>query len=424
MVSWRQIVRDLEAENAFLREKVTELERRLLAYENAHTPPSKSRKKPPKKESTGKRGAREGHPRWERKRPEPTSRIEYVEKSCPDCHTPLGKPVKSTSKIVEEIPEPQPIEVTEHVVNRYECPSCGKHVVAKHNIPAGHFGKNLQTHVTLMKFDDRLPLRKVVVSLERHYGIEMTNVSVMNITSRAARRLNVPYKSLTTRIRKADIAYVDETSFKVDGVQYWLWTFVTESETLFVIRRSRNRKVIQEILGPQFKGIICCDGWQEYSRYSSRLQRCWAHLLREGKALAEEYTTFQGFYTALKELFDKITKIRARPPPTSKRRKLKEELVDELKRLLQQMKAYKAFRTLRIKIENGLPYWFTCVLNPKVEPTNNIAERALRELIVQRNIMKGLRSEQGADTMGVICSIIATTRQNELPLFQTVRDYL
>ena len=123
MVSWRQRVRNLEAENAFLRKKIEELERLLLAYENPHTPPSKSRKKPPKTESKGIRGAKKGHPRWERKRPEPTGRIEYVEKTCPDCHTTLGEPVKSISKIIEEMPELQPVEVTEHVVNHYKCPN-------------------------------------------------------------------------------------------------------------------------------------------------------------------------------------------------------------------------------------------------------------------------------------------------------------
>jgi len=242
MVSWRQRVRDLEEENAFLRKKVEELERILLAYENPHTPPSKSRKKPPRPERTGKQGAKKGHPRWERKQPELTGRIDYIEKTCPDCHAKLGEPVRSVSKIVEEIPEPQPAEAIEHVVHHYKCAKCGKRIAAKHAVPAGLFGKNLQAHIALLKFDDRLPLRKVVSSLERHYGITLTDVSVMNITSRVAKKLHAPYKAVIKRIRKADVAYVDETKFTVDGKTYWLWTFVTESETFFVIHKSRGRK--------------------------------------------------------------------------------------------------------------------------------------------------------------------------------------
>lgn len=405
-------------------ERITALEHHLLAYENAHTPPSKSRKPPTQRETTGNVGAKPGHPRWEREQPEPTRRVEYVEKTCPACHAELGEPAKSVSKIVEEIPEPQPVEVTEHVVHMYVCPRCGKRIVARHTVPAGLFGKNLQAHIALLKFDDRLPLEKVVNSLERHYGITLTDVSVMNITSRVAKRLHAPYKALIKRIRKADVVYSDETPFRVDGVQYWLWTFVTDSETLFIIRRSRGRKVIEEVLGKRFLGIIGCDGWQEYVRFSKKLQRCWAHLLREAKALAEKFGSFAGFHAALKRLFARIKEIRARPPPLEKRKKLRDALIAEMGQLLQQMMPYKAFRTLRVKIENGLQHWFTCVVNLNVEPTNNIAERALRELIVLRKIIGGLRAEQGAETMGIIASIIATTRQNGLPLFQTVRGYL
>ena len=67
MVSWRQKVRDLEKENDYLKAKIEELEKRLLAYENAHTPPSKLKQKPPRKESSGKLGAPIGHPKYERK---------------------------------------------------------------------------------------------------------------------------------------------------------------------------------------------------------------------------------------------------------------------------------------------------------------------------------------------------------------------
>ena len=95
MVSWRKKVRDLEKENTFLKAKIEELEKRLLAYENAHTPPSKSRQKPPRKESSGKLGAPIGHPKYERKEPEPTGSVEYLEDTCPDCNEKLGKPFKT-----------------------------------------------------------------------------------------------------------------------------------------------------------------------------------------------------------------------------------------------------------------------------------------------------------------------------------------
>ena len=124
MVSWRQIVRDLKAELEEKDKRIAELERRLFAYENAHTPPSKSKNKPPKKESNGKLGAPKGHPKYERENPEPTGSVEYVEDTCPNCTAKLGKPIKAEHILEEEIPEPQPIEVIEHRIIKRFCPHC------------------------------------------------------------------------------------------------------------------------------------------------------------------------------------------------------------------------------------------------------------------------------------------------------------
>ena len=418
------MVRELKKENDFLKAKVEELERRLAFYENPHTPPSKSGKKPPRMESSGKLGAEIGHPKWERKEPEPTGSVEYVEETCPHCKTKLDKPFKTERILEEEIPEPQPVEVIEHLVNHYKCPECKRHIIAKNNAPSGRFGKNVLTHVALLKYDDRLPLRKTVSSLERHYNIHITDVGVFKITNSVAKKLEIPYNELIKKIRNAEVIYADETEIKVDGITYHLWTFVTESEVLFVIRKSRSKSVIEEVLGAKFDGVICSDGWTAYTQYTINLQRCWAHLLREAKDLAEKHASFSGFYNSFKKIFEKIKKIREKDLSLKTRLKWKEKLRLGMKQTIEQMNSYKEFRKFATTVKNGLEHWFTCVINLLVEPTNNIAERALRELIVQRKIIGGLRREKGAHIMEVITSMIATLKKRELPLFQTIKSYL
>ena len=86
-----------------------------------------------------------------------------------------------------------------------------------------------------------------------------------------------------------------------------------------------------------------------------------------------------------------------------------------------QMNSYQEFRKFATTVENGLKHWFTCVISVFVEPTNNNAERALRELVVQRKIIGGLRREKGARIMEVITSIIATLKKREMPVFQTIK---
>jgi transposase len=373
-----------------LKEEIEAIKRRLLAYENPHTPPSKTKKHPPKEESTGKLGAPVGHPKYERKEPEPTGRVEYLEERCPKCSHKLGKPFKTERTLEEEIPEPQPVEVIEHIANHYLCQNCNAHIIAKNNAPNGRFGKNILTHVALLRYDDRLPLRKAVNSLERHYGITISNVGILNITNTVSQKLEVPYKNFIRIIRKARVVYVDETEIKVDGATYHLWTFVGENEVVFAIRKSRGKDVIEEILGKKFTGVVCSDGWTSYSLYTDNLQRCWAHLLRESKDLAEKYREFDGFHTTFKLMFEKIKKLREKPFSLKIRKKWKEKLELEMSQMIEQMNAYKEFRKFAGKLKNGLRHWFTCLIYLFVEPTNNIAERALRELIVIRKIIGGL----------------------------------
>ena len=431
MAGWRQRVRHLEEQNQILKELVekqqkyiAQLENRLLSYENPHTPPSKSKKEPPKKESTGKLGAPIGHPRYERKEPEPTGSAEYIEETCPHCTNKLGKPFKTERILEEEIPEPQPVEVIEHLVNHYTCRHCNKHIIARNNAPAGRFGKNVLTHVSLLKYEDRLPLRKVVSSLERHYNISITDVGIFNLTNQVSKKLERPYKEIIQRIKNSGVVYVDETEIKVNGITYHLWTFVADSEVVFAIRKSRSKSVLEDILGEKFKGVICCDGWTAYSQYTNNLQRCWAHLLREAKDLAKNYAEFEGFYKSFNIIFRKIKRLREKPFSLETRKKWKEKLTLELEQIIYQMNAYNKFRKFATKVKNGLEYWFTCLINLFVEPTNNTAERALRELTVQRKIIGGLRREKGARIMETITSVIATVKIRGLPLFQTVKSYL
>ncbi len=144
--------------------QIKELQNRLTIYENAHTPPSKQRfKKNPPNEPKGKVGAKNGHEKWERPQPTPIETIEHSETNCPKCNHTLGKPVKVYRKIVEDIPEPQPVQVVEHLINQYKCKCCGKIVVPKVKLPRGRFGFNLQTEIALLNVDARLALLKVRV---------------------------------------------------------------------------------------------------------------------------------------------------------------------------------------------------------------------------------------------------------------------
>ncbi|MFH1425484.1 MAG: IS66 family transposase [archaeon] len=368
----------------------------------------------------GKLGAEKGHEKWTRKQPEPNEFIDWKETNCPNCRSELAGPYKIEKRIEEEIPNPRRIRVIEHSIHHYQCACCNKHIVARNKVPKSRFGKNVQSRVALLKFEDRLPLRKVETSLDRHYKLSITNPGIYGLTKQVAKKLSEPYYEIIKDVRSANIVYVDETKYKLNGKTWWLWTFVHENGVLFVIRKSRHKKVIEEILGKQFMGIIVSDGWVAYKTFAEILQRCWAHLLRECDRLEDNHNDFNFKNEQIHNLFKEIQKVREDPPPENQRRIIQKEMKDRLEFIARNMLGNYRFKKLGTKILNGLDSWFTCVVHTLVEPTNNFAEQALRELIVQRKIMGGLRSEDGAVILERTATCINTWKKQRRPLFETL----
>jgi len=387
-----------------LQVKINQLERKLLAYENAHTPPSLSKKKRIPRISSGILGAPKGHPKYERENSEVDEVIKYkINTNCPFCNIEIS-PKEVLEIIEEEIPEMKKAKVTKHLIEWSHCPNCDRRIIAKNNAPANRFGPNLRSKITLLKHDDRLPLRKVEQTLLRDHGFEVTHVGIMKIIRAVSKKLEAPYYEIVKIVRSSDIVHIDETQYKVDGKTWWLWTFVCDDVTLFVIRKSRSKKVVEEILGKDYNGVIVCDGWKVYENFSSNLQRCWSHLLRESFHLKEKYHDFEKYHDGLKDIFDDIVKIRLEPPGKDQRLILINQKKGEIRELIRRIKYKDNFKKFATTIENGIDYWFTCLEYLDVEPTNNYAEQALRELVVQRKIMGGLRSERGAETL--VCASI------------------
>lgn len=254
----------LREENEKLKKENKELKKILTIFINPHTPPSKQVFKTRTHQASSKKlGAPIGRKGTTRETPEPTSKVKHFLTKCPKCKKLLDKPFDIQQRIIEEIPEPQPVKITKHIIGFYDCKNCGI-VHAKVDLPKeGIFGKNIQAHTTLMKYEDRLPARKVVNSLNRNHSLQLTHSTVLNIIQRVVKLAQHEYEKLKTQIKNFFNVHIDETSIKVQGKNFWIWIFTTLTKTLFVIRKSRHCKVVKEILGEDYQGIINCDGWEQ-----------------------------------------------------------------------------------------------------------------------------------------------------------------
>ena len=397
-----------------LKAKIRELEARLAQYENAHTPPSlrrgRNRKKDRDESNKGKPGQKIGHKGVTRPYVTPNRQVEVTMDFCPDCGAKLGSPFRIDSKIVEEIPEPQPIIVTDYRISHYRCPCCRKEVAAKDSScpHEGKFGNNVIALATIFKYEDRLPHRKIHDAMMRSYGLKISPATILDLTRRAADAVRSEYDAILSKIRGAPIVYADETSISVQGEKHWIWTFTTPSETFFVIRKSRGMKVLMEVLTRRFKGIIVCDGWIPYARFTKHLQRCWAHLLRESKDIAEKFEEAIPLHNALKELYEILTPALEIDPPPKVRKTLWKLAREALRHWIKKEYSIEKVQKFIGKINNGFNYWFTFVINPGVEPTNNRAERALRPNVVLRKILGTLRNYKGTSIHECIMTTLAT----------------
>ena len=386
------------------------LKKKLRKYENPHTPPSKDERKSRTNFVSktglpvGKKTGYKGRTREEKK---PTHFIDLFDGVCQKCGK-HNKPKEIIEKTYEETPEPQPVKVVKARWGYYEC-KCGHCWESRPEVAPekGLFGKNAQTHIVLLRWDDRLPLRKTVSALGRQFHLTLTSKAVYDITKRVANKITPSYLEIRKKIRRAKHLNIDETKIKIQGVWYYVWVFRSSKYILFVIRRERNRNVLDEVLGYRYRGSITCDGLSAYEEYTKYLQRCWAHILRETKELAEEYDDAKQMHNWMEDLF-KVVKSVSIKDPLNKRKKLYDKCIAEMTSLVSIYSSYAHLGEIITKIKNGLPYWFTRILHPRIKPTNNGAEQPLREIKVIQKIIGTLRNEDGASVMEKTMTLLAT----------------
>ena len=214
-LSKRDLIRLLLNQQA----KIEELEKRLLAYENAHTPPSQQRKYPKRGKSNNKIGAPKGHPGTTRPTPKPNRFEELKLCNCPKCSKKLGEPTHIEKKIIEDIPEPQPPIVTQFTIYHYFCDDCDKEVIPIHpDLPdSGIFGPNVQSYITSLRYENRLPPRKISELLENQYGLYITHGVILDILKRVSDKLQPEYDKIKEEVRNSKQANADETGKKING---------------------------------------------------------------------------------------------------------------------------------------------------------------------------------------------------------------
>jgi len=352
-----------------------------------------------------------GHEGTTRPPPDPDQTVWVDKAHCPECERTLTEPDSYSIQTVIDTPFPVPVTVTEYKLGTHHC-SCGNEVTATHeDCPAvGRFGPNILTQTALRRFYGRLPNRKQVDFFDWQFDQPISHRTVYNLTKRVADQLRPAYNQVKESVRESDVIYVDETAFPVDGDRHWAWTFVTDDEVLYKLDESRGSQVLEAVLGDEFAedATLSCDGWSAYCTYHLKLQRCWAHLLREAEFLAERYREAQSLSDELHELHDELTTFVEGDPSASAREQKRGDAMLHLEGLIRQEYEYEEVQQFITKIRNGLGHWLAFVTEPDVDSTNNRAERALREQVMLRKVFRTLQSAEGVYIHETITTMLST----------------
>jgi len=427
--SYEQRIATLAAEVAELKERLNQ------TSQNSSRPPSADpptvKRAPPRTPSGRKPGAQPGHTRYERTLV-PLAQVQEVipckPTYCRRCgHAVQGDDPQPLRHQVIEVPPPTP-EVREYQLHRLVCPGCGITTCGSlpPGVPTTSYGPRLASLVALCSGAYRMSKRRVASFCTDVLGVPMALGEVCQVEQTVATALDPPVQEARAYVQ-TQAANVDETTWWEQVRRSYLWVAVTPWVSVFCLRTSRGAKVLWELLGEEYTGVLTSDRAKAYNRQPLRLrQLCWAHLRRDFQAMIDRGGVGEAVGWQLLEYADVLfgwwywvrdgtwSRSTFRRYGRFLRGLVREEL--EAGTHCACPKTAATCRELRA-VEPAL---WTFVRVEGIEPTNNAAERALRHAVQWRKTSSGTESATGSHFVENILTALATCRQQE----RNVLNYL
>ncbi len=358
----------------------------LSYYENAHSPPSsdslqwRKEKKDRKSKNPSKPGAKIGH-KGTAHNLKPTSTIHHNIQKCSKCGGSKIIQTTQQTRIIAEIPKPQPCEITKHVIISYLCKDCRYTSITDAIPKKGCLGFNMIGIITSL-WSARISVRNIAKMIQSFYSIKLSAACINNSLYNTSLSLESFVNEIKVNICNSKHVHFDETKYSINGDIGWIWTRVNENSCFITVENSRGRKVLSQHFD-SFTGVAICDGWRPYEIFDKR-QRCWAHILREAKYCSKKLETENSasLYNSLQELFADVTLYKVEKPNYI----MYYYSIESLNQIIARYRNDESLQKFLNKIDNAKNNLFTFLLYPGVEPTNNAAERALREPIIHRKI--------------------------------------
>lgn len=401
------------------------------------TNPPPKRKKPgrPKKR---KIGGQPGHKRHQRKSfldEQVDFILEHRFDGCPCCGGTLvdvdtEPKTHQTFELIEK-----PIEVTEHRRVGQTCQDCGK----THHCPlpedirrAGLVGPKMTALIGWLKGVCHMSIGKIKKYCRDVVGVDLSRGLIQKLVSKVSQSIADPYQELLDAISRESHLNVDETGHKDNGGKLWTWCFRAYLFTVFKISPSRGSQVLIETLGAEFDGTIGCDYFSAYHKFmrldeNVKLQFCIAHLIRDIKFLCgHPDEANQAYGRTLREHFRKLFRTIARRDEFASEqtfRRSLERIRDDIvwDATVEQPDTQHA-ANMAERFYGHFEDYFRFISDPKIGPTNNLAEQAIRFVAIHRRMTQGTRGETGQSWFERICTVVVTCEQQGRSVLEFLTD--
>ena len=345
--------------------------------------------------------------------------------ACPTCGGPLEEERVDFAHRTELPALPRP-QVTRYRVWVCRCTVCGIQVRGQHpdlapdqfGATAHRLGPRILAAAHVLHDGVGIPMRKVPAVLAALTGVQLTQGALtQDALRRALGALGTAYEQLRGAVPAAPVVHTDDTGWRVGGEPAYLMVFETDAATVYQVRRRHRHEEVQEVIPTDYEGVMVTDRGRSYDARAYEgvdQQKCLAHILRSiDDVLATKKSRARDFGEQLKALLQEALALWHEhrdcsvPDFKAEAETLQAEVTYQLRdRCLKDADNQRLLNELGWHHDGGSLLRF--VADPRVEPTNNRAERALRPAVIARKVSQCSKNTRGAEAFAAFTSVIRT----------------
>ena len=297
---------------------------------------------------------------------------------------------------------------------------------------AGLAGPQLTALVAYLKGACHCSFSTIRKFLRDVAGVTISRGQLLKLCGKVGASLDTAYAELVAALPEQERLNIDETGHKENGKRMWTWCFRAPLFTLFRIDPSRGSEVLVDALGLEFDGVLGCDYFSAYRKYMRLnehvlVQFCLAHLIRDVKFLVEHpHTKNQAYGRRVLAEIRKLFAIIHRRDEYKTEKEFRYELENQgygvWLQAITRVPALKEAQNLAKRFHKHGDEYIRFITTPGIEPTNNLAEQAIRFVVIDRRVTQGTRSAAGRSWCERIWTAIATCTQHGVSVFDFLSE--